>query len=72
MKEKDLKSDKQYEDLGKKFLYRYVNYQVFCENLKKKILPENVPDFLTKTKRIYEDPVVDPRQTWKAWFLRNL
>lgn len=52
--------------------YRYVNYTIFIENLKKKIEVENVPDFLTKPKLVYKDPVVDPRETWKEWAHRQL
>ena len=72
MKELDVKDYLDYEMLGTKFQYRYVNYQVFLENLKLKIDEDNVPDFLTKRKKEFEDPVVDPRETWKNWFWRTL
>lgn len=42
------------------------------ENLAKRVEHDNVPDFLTKIKPIYEDPVVDPRETWKEWIWRNI
>lgn len=32
----------------------------------------NVPEYLKRPKIIYEDPVVDPRETWKQWILRNM
>jgi hypothetical protein len=31
-----------------------------------------VADFLTKAKPHFDDPVVDPRESWKQWLLRNL
>lgn len=34
--------------------------------------PDNTRDFLTKEKKVYDDPVIDPRETWKEWFKRNL
>ena len=58
--------------MGKQFHYRYVNYEVFIANLVNRVDPDNVPDFLSKVKPHYQDPVVDPRETWKQWFLRNL
>lgn len=61
MKSKDLKNFLDYEELGNSFYYRYVNYMIFMESLKKQVDPENVPDFLTKHKRRYTDPVIDPR-----------
>ena len=61
MKNKELKSFMDYEDLGSNFYYRYVNYMVFIESLQKQVDPDNVPDFLTKPKRRYTDPVIDPR-----------
>lgn len=41
--------------------YRYVNYKVFLENLVDMIDPDNTRDFLTKEKKVYSDPVIDPR-----------
>ena len=41
--------------------YRYVNYKVFLESLIDMIDPDNTKDFLTKEKKVYEDPVIDPR-----------
>ncbi len=58
--------------MGAKFLYRYENYKIFVENLLLRVEPENVPDFLTKPKKVFNDPVVDPRETWKKWFLRQM
>lgn len=34
--------------------------------------PDNTRDFLTKEKKVYSDPVIDPRENWKQWFARNL
>ena len=31
-----------------------------------------MPDFLTKHKKVYEDPVIDPRESWKDWAKRQL
>lgn len=53
MKVLDLKDYQDYEALGKKFQYRYVNYKIFVENLTLKIDEDNVPDFLTKVKKQY-------------------
>ena len=67
-----LKPAEEYQSLGGKYKYRYVNYPLLLDSLAKKISPENTPDFLTKNQKILEDPVADPRETWKAWLLRNL
>ena len=58
--------------MGLLYKYRYVNYKVFLEALVDMIDPENVRDFLKKDKKVYDDPVIDPRESWKKWFLRNL
>lgn len=29
-------------------------------------------DFLTKPKKKFNDPVVDPRESWKEWMIRNI
>ncbi len=34
--------------------------------------PDNTNDFLNKQKAIYIDPVIDPRETWKNWIVRNI
>jgi hypothetical protein len=31
-----------------------------------------MPDFLKKQKVKLEDPVVDPRETWKQWLKRQV
>lgn len=49
-----------------------MDYEVFLDSLKKKIQPENVGNFLAKKYKQYEDPIVDPNETWKQWFIRNL
>lgn len=61
MKTKELKHPIDYQELGIKFNYRYVNYKVFVENLLLQVDPDNVPNFLVKPKRVYTDPVIDPR-----------
>jgi hypothetical protein len=40
--------------------------------LEKLIAVENVPDFLRKYKKVYRDPVVDPRENWKEWTKRQI
>ena len=72
MKTKELKSPLDYDEIGKQFLYRYVNYAIVVDHLLLHTDPENVPDFLTREKKALTDPVVDPRETWKQWFLRQM
>ena len=67
-----LKSHLEYREIAQKYKYRYVNYKVFIENLVDMIDPDNTRDFLTKEKKVYTDPVIDPRENWKQWFARNL
>lgn len=31
-----------------------------------------MPNFLKRQKKVYKDPVVDPRETWKEWTKRQL
>jgi hypothetical protein len=50
-----------YEQAGKKYSYRYVNYQQFLEGLVLRKEPDEMPNFLKKQKVKLEDPVVDPR-----------
>jgi hypothetical protein len=54
------------------YRYRYVNYKVFLECLVDMVDPDNTKDFLTKEKKVYEDPVIDPRESWGQWFKRNM
>jgi hypothetical protein len=72
MKQKDLKDFLDYEQLGRQFNYRYVNYLVFLESLTKQIDPDNVPNFLTRPRRVFADPVIDPRETWRQWLWRQM
>lgn len=72
MEGQELKEVFDYEMLGTKHHYRYVNYRVFLYHLKLKTEEENVPNFLSKPKPQFDDPVVDPRESWKHWMLRNL
>lgn len=32
----------------------------------------NTKDFLEKKKDVLSDPVIDPRESWSEWFVRNL
>lgn len=41
-------------------------------DLKMGIEPEKSSKILIKKKHILSDPVIDPRETWKNWFLRNM
>jgi hypothetical protein len=35
--------------------------------------PESVQEqFLIKKKIVFVDPVIDPRESWKDWFWRNV
>lgn len=45
---------------------------MFLDALKKKIQPENAPNFLAKQRKVLEDPIVDPRESWKDWLVRNI
>lgn len=31
-----------------------------------------MPDFLKKEKKVYKDPVIDPRESWKEWTMRQI
>jgi hypothetical protein len=71
-KNKRMRTSEEYEELGIQYNYRYVNYPMFLESLEKMIQVENVPNFLKRFKKVYRDPVVDPRETWKEWTKRQL
>jgi hypothetical protein len=43
------------------YKYRFVNYKIFLESLIDMVDPDNTKDYLTKEKKVYEDPVIDPR-----------
>jgi hypothetical protein len=58
---KAIKDAHSYQEIGKKYKYRYVNYNAFLESLTKRINPDNTPNFLVKSYKKFEDPVVDPR-----------
>lgn len=72
LKDKELRPFEEYVDIGAKYNYRYVNYEVMLKNLEQMIEPEKVDNFLVKKRKVLSDPVIDPRETWKEWFLRNL
>lgn len=42
------------------------------DELVNEVHPETTSDFLEKKKNLLSDPVIDPNETWKQWFLRNL
>jgi ankyrin repeat protein len=72
VKQKELRSPQEYQDLAGTYNGRYVDYEIFLENLQKKTPLENVPNFLTRPVRVYRDPVVDPRESWGQWMRRQL
>ena len=61
LKDKELRPFEEYVDIGAKYNYRYVNYEVMLKNLDQMIEPEKVDDFLVKKRRVLSDPVIDPR-----------
>ena len=66
LKDKELRPFEEYVDIGAKYNYRYVNYEVMLKNLEQMIEPEKVDNFLVKKRKVLS------RETWKEWFLRNL
>jgi hypothetical protein len=72
MDDKMTRSEVEYFDMAETYKYRYVDFHIFLDNLEKGTNVENVPDFLTKPVKVYHDPVVDPRETWKQWTMRQL
>lgn len=62
----------EYFSIAHKYKYRFVDYEIVVDGIMKGIPEDNIRDFLTKPKKKYEDPVVDPRESWKNWFIRNL
>ena len=72
IKHKELRNHVEYREIALKHKYRYVNYKVFLENLVDMIDPDNTRDYLTKEKKVYNDPVIDPRENWKQWLARNI
>jgi hypothetical protein len=47
-----------------------VNYQIFLTGLREGTAPNDMQDFTTKPKKEFNDPVIDPRETWVQWFKR--
>jgi hypothetical protein len=68
----EIQDPQSYAELGKKHAYRYVNYTQFLEGLVSGQSLGEMPDFLRKQKVKLEDPVVDPRETWKQWLKRQI
>ena len=66
------KSPYDYFHIADQYKYRYVDYEILVDALEKAIPEENLRDYLTKPKKKYNDPVVDPRESWREWMLRNL
>lgn len=68
--DKELKSAEEYRAIADKFRYRYVNYQMFIDGLREGTPEDEMPDFTKKHKKTYNDPVIDPRESWVDWFKR--
>lgn len=68
--DKELKSAEEYRAIGEKFKYRYVNYDMFLTGLREGIPEENMEDYTKKHKKVYNDPVIDPREGWVKWIKR--
>ena len=43
---------------------------MILDALTKHTPPELVGDYLKKEKKVYKDPVIDPRESWKEWIKR--
>ena len=61
-----------YIEFQKTYNIRWYDYKVIIENLEGRINPEMVPRFDIKpvVEKIYYDPVIDPRETWKEYIKR--
>lgn len=70
--QEDIQDPPSYERLAKKYIYRYVNYQMFIEALIMDKEPEELGNYLKREKVKLVDPVVDPRETWKQWIKRTI
>lgn len=49
-----------------------MDFEIVLEALEKGVPLENVKDFMTRPKKKFNDPVVDPRESWREWALRNI
>lgn len=67
-----LKNPYEYFNIAYKHKYRWVDYEIIVDGLEKGIPRENLRDFLKKPKKVYDDPVVDPRESWREWIFRNI
>jgi hypothetical protein len=62
----------EYYHIANKYKYRFVDFEIVLEALEKGVPLENVKDFMTRPKKKFNDPVVDPRESWREWALRNI
>lgn len=67
-----LKTPFEYFHIAAKYKYRWIDYDIVVEALQMAVPFENVRDFFRKPKKTFVDPVVDPRETWKNWIIRNI
>lgn len=65
-----MKSAEEYRSIAVKHYCRFVNYQNILDGLKSGQKPEEMGEFLKKEKKVYNDPVIDPRETWSEWASR--
>lgn len=62
-----------YKDASKEVNVGHYDYDLIVEHLKEKTHPNSVPSFILKVEeKKFMDPVIDPRETWSAFFKRIL
>lgn len=61
MADKKLRTAKEYEDIAKQYKYRYVDYQAVLQAIEKGLEPCQLGNIYVRPKKIYNDPVIDPR-----------
>ena len=67
-----LKHPYEYFHIAYKHKYRWADYEIIVDGLEKGIPLKDLKDFVTKPKKRFDDPVVDPREPWREWVFRNL
>ena len=70
--DKTLKDEEEYEEIAKKYHYRYVNYQRFLCSLREDVENIEEHEYLVKEKVKFVDPVPDPRESWTKWLSRSI